>query len=436
MKILLLGDSFAADYTKKYPERKGWPNMLNEDFAVTNLAQAGCSEYKIYQQLISVDYNEYDVVIVCHTSPYRMYVKQHPVHAGDALHHNSDLIYSDVKDYIKTYPKLLSVVDFFENYFDLDHAQVIHNLICEKIEKILDLTTAQVIHITNLEHNGLYKFKNQIDFNYLFKTNKGDINHYDARGNKIIYQTIKNLIRVGDDCSVKDYSKNNIINKQLLGELPKPGKTGLDWFIFCYFADAYKNQPMLEIGAGIGGSLCSLLAFTDDVTLIDSWNQNWPKEPVEECISKINKQVRFIDTESSKVNVHDLQKYSFVHLDANKSFDLVTKDLELVSQCCTGVVCIDDYMNSMWPEVTWAVDEFIKNNPQWKKIFIGNHQIFLSQQSLNFKDLIIDFPIFIRDGILCLTYGPLPSIIDKFVIHGKMRYSWHNIAWIEGNNDL
>ena len=79
---------------------------------------------------------------------------------------------------------------------------------------------------------------------------------------------------------MKDFNKNKIINEQLNNALPKPGKTGLDWFLFCYFANLYANQPMLEIGAGVGGSLCSLLAFTDDLTLIDSWNQNWPKSTV------------------------------------------------------------------------------------------------------------------------------------------------------------
>ena len=50
MKILICGDSFAADWTVKYPGQ-GWPNMLAEIHEVTNLAQAGCSEYKILKQL-------------------------------------------------------------------------------------------------------------------------------------------------------------------------------------------------------------------------------------------------------------------------------------------------------------------------------------------------------------------------------------------------
>ena len=48
--ILICGDSFAADWTKKY-NGNGWVNMLCNDFNITNVAEAGVSEYKIYQQL-------------------------------------------------------------------------------------------------------------------------------------------------------------------------------------------------------------------------------------------------------------------------------------------------------------------------------------------------------------------------------------------------
>ena len=51
MKILIAGDSFAADWKIKH-SGNGWVNMLSNDYDVTNIAQAGASEYKIYQQLI------------------------------------------------------------------------------------------------------------------------------------------------------------------------------------------------------------------------------------------------------------------------------------------------------------------------------------------------------------------------------------------------
>ena len=47
--ILICGDSFAADWTKKY-DGTGWVNMLTKDHTITNIAEAGVSEYKIYKQ--------------------------------------------------------------------------------------------------------------------------------------------------------------------------------------------------------------------------------------------------------------------------------------------------------------------------------------------------------------------------------------------------
>ena len=77
MKLLICGDSFAADWTVKY-KGHGWPNLLSQSFEVTNLARAGVCEYKIYNQLLSVDPSAFDVIIISHTSPFRLYVKEHP----------------------------------------------------------------------------------------------------------------------------------------------------------------------------------------------------------------------------------------------------------------------------------------------------------------------------------------------------------------------
>jgi len=193
VKLLICGDSFAADWTVKY-NGIGWPNLLSKNYQVTNLAQAGCSEYKIYQQLISVDLTKFDQIIVSHTSPYRIPIKQHPVHSKDKLHKNSDLIYTDIKEHSKTNNKLLPIVEFFENYFDMDSAQFIHSLICEKIDNL----TANVptLHLTNLNWDNLYLFQNMLNFEYLFKTNRGVMNHYDIDGNQIIYNSIVERLNV------------------------------------------------------------------------------------------------------------------------------------------------------------------------------------------------------------------------------------------------
>ena len=61
-RLLICGDSFSTDWTKKY-EGIGWVNMLEKNYKITNISQAGVSEYKIYQQLNSVDLSKFDKTI-------------------------------------------------------------------------------------------------------------------------------------------------------------------------------------------------------------------------------------------------------------------------------------------------------------------------------------------------------------------------------------
>lgn len=193
-RILICGDSFAADWTVKYPNQQGWPNMLAQKYNVTNLAQAGCSEYKIYKQIISKSLNDYDIVIVSHTSPYRIYVLEHPVHSDDPLHRNSDLIYTDIEEHVKNNKSLQPIVDFYENYFDTDYAQFVHNLICEKIDSLFKTFNSKVLHVTNLNWKDLYQFGYMLNFETLFKTNRGLMNHYNLEGNTKIFESVDKLI--------------------------------------------------------------------------------------------------------------------------------------------------------------------------------------------------------------------------------------------------
>jgi hypothetical protein len=178
-KLLIAGDSFAADWHSAKP---GWPNLLNNHYIVTNIAQAGCSEYKIYKQLCSVDLNEYDHIIVSHTSPYRIYAKENPIYRNNTIHKDSCFIYSDVHEH-----ELSCVTEFFEKYFDIEYAEHMHNLLLKDIEK---LCPEHTIHITSFEWKRLHTCKNWIDFSKVFKTHRGMVNHYSDKGNKIVYNRL------------------------------------------------------------------------------------------------------------------------------------------------------------------------------------------------------------------------------------------------------
>ena len=60
MNVLIAGDSFAAEW----PGTNGWVKLLARDYDVTNVAQAGVSEYKILQQIQTANLDEYDLIIV------------------------------------------------------------------------------------------------------------------------------------------------------------------------------------------------------------------------------------------------------------------------------------------------------------------------------------------------------------------------------------
>lgn len=182
MKLLIAGDSFAADWTKKYPG-KGWPNILESKHSVTNIAQAGCGEYKIYQQLKNQKLEKYDAIIVSHTSPFRIHTSYHPKHNNDILHHNSDFIYEDVKSH-----DIKSVVEYFEQYFDLDQAKFVHRLICQEIDQLTK--ELPVLHIAHITWDDLYPFKMH-NFDQTHKAHPGLLNHYSDQGNQIVAEELE-----------------------------------------------------------------------------------------------------------------------------------------------------------------------------------------------------------------------------------------------------
>jgi hypothetical protein len=142
MKLLIIGDSFAADWSVKYPKVFGWPNLLSNDHEVTNLAQAGVSEYKILQQLLSADLNQYDIVVVVHTSPYRVTTRQHPVHYADALHSKADLLLTDIEYHARWYKRvtnraLRSAYEWFLYHFDAEYQETVYNLMVDRISFLL-----------------------------------------------------------------------------------------------------------------------------------------------------------------------------------------------------------------------------------------------------------------------------------------------------------
>lgn len=190
-KLLICGDSFAADWTVKYPGA-GWPNLLAKEFDIINAAQAGCSEYKIYKQLVKQPLDEYDAIIVSHTSAFRIYIETpHPVHGADLLHKDSDLIFTDLEEHGKNRKELQPILDYFIKFYSLEHAEFVYSMTLDKIYDILK--DKQVIHVTNIESSTKFPFE-VINFFNIFKEHRGLLNHFDDIGNQIVFERIKKEI--------------------------------------------------------------------------------------------------------------------------------------------------------------------------------------------------------------------------------------------------
>ena len=217
----------------------------------------------------------------------------------------------------------------------------------------------------------------------------------------------------------------SILDRQLNGELPIPGKTNLDWYLFYKIISDYREKPMLEVGVGRGGTALTMAYMTPILDVIDSWDQTWKKEDVEKILP-----ANFIDCKSSQAEID--KDYACIHLDANKSYGGTLCDLIKYSSYCNGVICVDDYLQSMWPEVTRAVDEFVSKS-SWKRILIGNHQVFLSHsRTPAVKQIAREFPVAMVDEEIFLSYGKLPTdkLFQKFMsVNNNMLYTWHNKAY-------
>lgn len=195
MKILIVGDSFAADWSQSNSAKISWTKLLSHDYEIVNLAQAGCSEYRILQQLKSqANLDQFDCVIVCHTSPDRIYTKQHPIHRR-GLHQHADLIFSDIDYHARSSknPAVICARDFFLYHYDECYQHDIYHLIVQEIDSLLD--SRVTITVDNFAALDSSRYQHYLKFSDITEIIPGETNHCSAAGHVKIYQKILDMIR-------------------------------------------------------------------------------------------------------------------------------------------------------------------------------------------------------------------------------------------------
>ena len=187
--VLICGDSFAANYQIADAATWGWPNLLAGIHQVTNIAQAGVSEYKIIKQLQSQDLNDYDLTIVVHTSAYRVHIQRHPLHTKSRLHGNCDLIYSDLLASESDNTVVKTALSYYEQIYDREYYRDLYRMMQSTINQWC--AGYPVLHLCFLNNDCDHPFDNYIDMSDIYQNSPGTVNHLSDQGNLDAFNRIQ-----------------------------------------------------------------------------------------------------------------------------------------------------------------------------------------------------------------------------------------------------
>lgn len=195
--LLIIGDSFAADWTVKY-QLLGWPNLLAQSYKVTNIAQAGVSEYKILKQIQSVDMSMYDCVIVSHTSANRIATRKHPIHCNDKLHHSADLIFTDIEYHASRLKNIFNnslrtAKNFFTYHYDQEYQDTVYSLMRKEVNEIIGSTPCIVVSNLIIDDKFITE-KHYINIYKIQQEHPGLANHLDEAGNQMVFEQLTEKI--------------------------------------------------------------------------------------------------------------------------------------------------------------------------------------------------------------------------------------------------
>jgi len=189
-RVLIVGDSFSSD---QLSSDVGWPVLLRQEFTVTNLSAPGIGQYKILKKLQSVDLNNYDLVVISHTSPNRVHCESNPLYPVDHLYRFSDIIFADAEAKLNQIAIAQDIVSYYKNIFDLNYYKFIHSSCCREIHQLTQ--QSKVVHITHFDWTDLYQFNGMINFYKFWLDNRGDFVHYTKQANQTIYKQLQVKLR-------------------------------------------------------------------------------------------------------------------------------------------------------------------------------------------------------------------------------------------------
>jgi hypothetical protein len=182
-KVLVAGDSFASDW---HTGNEWWHQL---PFDVTNVAQAGASEYKILKSLTNV--KQYDAIVVFHTSPTRVYAaKGNLLHTNSSTHRDSCYVINDVLS--KRGPLKKAMESYVKYFYNDEFVNYIHTKICNDI--VNNTFGIPTVHASGFDYSDIYEFENFVSATDLFETYRGNTCHLTTDGNRYLADRICNKL--------------------------------------------------------------------------------------------------------------------------------------------------------------------------------------------------------------------------------------------------
>lgn len=172
MKVWIFGDSFAASRSKY-----SWTALLSSKYDVVVYASNGSSQYRIWKAYKQVkdEIDPEDCVLFCHTSPYRVFLKNNSTILSRLLpsHPYCDIIINDIIE--KKESKFIKIL---RSIWDEEYFVDTHDLL------LRDMDSPHCLHFTFFESETLKSFHK------VWQENKGGINHMSAKGNRIMFEKV------------------------------------------------------------------------------------------------------------------------------------------------------------------------------------------------------------------------------------------------------
>ena len=157
----------------------------------------------------------------------------------------------------------------------------------------------------------------------------------------------------------------------------------ITWKIIEYF----QPKTILEIGFGCGETLGIMLeAAGSNLERMVSNDIRYPSNALQQFQTLFpNNIVEFIETSSENLKLDE--KFDFIMIDGDHSYDAVLRDIQL----CIGlshkdtILCIDDYQ---CPSVDSAIKETLANHPECVPFLATMQQIFFHHPSHSADDFL------------------------------------------------